>query len=180
MVSSNQDEHSNSAQSHTRGNTNTSISGFSRVYAEQRDDNLPEVYVDDTPQAISKEDPNAAAAFYEAQSPKFSIAYEVSPQTAIPPEYSVSAGATSAAATTVPPTDASPSKDQKVFGIGRRTFFIILAVLLIVVAAAVGGGVGGAVAASSASKSGSSDDGGNAEDGGDTSPTSTSEVPSST
>ena len=174
-----QEGHDNSGHSHAP--RNTSISGFSRVYAEQRDDNLPEVYVDDTPQVISKEDSHAAAAFDEAQSPKFSVAYEDTSKTPGPPEYSASAsGAALAVAAAPAGADAQPPKDQRICGIGRKTFFIILAILLIVVAAAVGGGVGGAVA-SSASKSGSSGDGDGAENGGpNPPPTSTSEAPSST
>ena len=147
----------------------TRISGFSRVYEGRTDENLPEVYIDDTPQAVSKQEQQYAAfASDEAQSPKFAVGVvygDDSPRSAVPPEYDSIGHALppDRPAATSPPADAGstggsqPPNDRRICGIGRRTFVIILAVVLIIIAAAVGGGVGGAVAAS-ASKSGSSDE----------------------
>jgi hypothetical protein len=175
MASHGKEEHGNELP----GNNTTRISGFSRVYEDRTDENLPEVYVDDTPQAVSKEQQHAASASDETQSPKFAVAYgDDSPRSTVPPEYDSIGHALppDRPAATFPPGDAGstadsqPPNDRKICGIGRRTFFIILAVALIIIAAAVGGGVGGAVA-SSAAKSGSS--GENEDDSRDLEPTTT-------
>lgn len=175
-ASQGKEEHGNALPGH---NTTTSISGFSRVYEDRTDENLPEVYIDDTPQVVSKEEQHAAFASDETQSPKFAGAYgDDGLRSTVPPEYDSIGYALppNTPTATSPPADAGstagsqPPHDRRICGIGRRTFFIILAVVLIIIAAAVGGGVGGAVAAST-SKSGSSDE--KEDDSRDSEPTTT-------
>ncbi len=141
---------------HAQPPTSNAISGFSRVYTAGDDENLPEVYVDGSPHALTQDDPHSGALF-DAQSPKFAVQYDDSPKTAIPPEYSESHQPVSAI---TPASDGgnhpdsanpSPTNNKRICGLGRKTVFVLLAILLIVIAAGVGGGVGGAVAAKSKS-----------------------------
>jgi len=130
----------------------SAIAGFQKVYPNERDDNLPEVYVDDTPQALSEAEAHRAETFSDATSPKFSVADTL--KTPVDPGHEVAGDR--------PPggyseKENAPAKERRICGLRRKWFFIVLGVILvIVIAAAVGGGVGGAVA-SSASGSDNSD-----------------------
>jgi len=120
-----------------------------------RDANLPEVYVDPSPQAIlhnhhnqKSTGPPSGYAPYD----KYSVPTDDDTlKSTVPEEYGSEASKRSP-----PPPD--PARHEKILGLKRRTFFILLAILLIIVAAAVGGGVGGAIATSATSNSSSDGD----------------------
>lgn len=114
-----------------------------------RDDNLPEVYVDDSPQAIHGKE------YCENNEPKFPVAFDDGHKTFVPERHEalgdVPFTAGDAGKEVVGDTDsAEPTPNEKkrrICGLTRKMFFIILViVIIIVIAAAVGGGVGGSMA----------------------------------
>lgn len=119
------------------------------------DANLPEVYVDPSPQAVihnhhSQEATEAPSGYMPYE--KYSVPTDDDTlKSTVPEEYG-----SEASKRNPPPTDTA--RHERILGLKRRTFFILLAILLIIVAAAVGGGVGGAIASSATSKSSSDGD----------------------
>lgn len=161
--------HNGSPESQRTPPQPSEIAGFQKIYPNERDDNLPEVYVDDSPQALPGTESHQTEAWTEVTSPKFSVADTL--KTPVSPEVDGSKTAGGAAGGEGADGGAA-KKDGRICGLRRKWFFIALGVVLVVViAAAVGGGVGGAVA-SSASGSG---DGDGSESEESPSPTSTSD-----
>lgn len=112
------------------------IAGFQKVYPNERDDNLPEVYVDDSPQALPIPETHQTEAESDVTSPKISVADTLNTSPGNGRSPSSDGG-----------KDGTAQKEARVCGMRRKWFFIALGVVLvIVIAAAVGGGVGGAVA----------------------------------
>lgn len=130
---------------------------------QHRDDNLPEVYVESSPQALLHESKQDARGHYAPDYANEKEALGDESDTHKLPVYSVPQDLNKlgpeapgdfppgamADAERNPEPAAAPPKDERIMGLKRRTFFIVLVIVLIVVAAAVGGGVGGAVASSS-------------------------------
>ena len=130
------------------------IAGFQKIYPNERDDNLPEVYVDDTPQVLPESEAHRAETFSDATSPKFSVADTL--KTPVDPGHEVAGDR--------PPggyseKENASTKERRICGLRRKWFFVVLGVILvIVIAAAVGGGVGGAVASSASGNDNSDSD----------------------
>lgn len=142
------------------------ITGFQKVYPNERDDNLPEVYVNDAPQALSDSEAHKAEVYSDSTSPKFSVADTL--RTPVEPGHEIDSDRLPGGGEG---KDGTAKKEGRICGLRRKWFFIALGVILvIVIAAAVGGGVGGAVA-SSASGDGSGDSDGS---GGEETPSPTS------
>lgn len=130
--------------------------------SQDPDDNLPEVYVDPSPQAIWNQPAAARKGSVYEHDEKYALENDNDTlKLAVHPDPrdlgaeeapgDFPPGAMAAIERNPPPTQ--PAQNDRILGLRRRTFFIVLAIVLIVVAAAVGGGVGGAVAASSNSDS---------------------------
>ena len=114
----------------------------------QGDENLPEVRIDTSPQALSHLEAEYKRRHLEEREPKYPVIYDNSPKTVVLaegslPSESVTAGEREQALGAEEP----PAKNGKICGLTRRVFFIVL-VVLVIIAAGVGGGVGGAVSSS--------------------------------
>ncbi|KAH6714898.1 hypothetical protein BKA61DRAFT_734246 [Leptodontidium sp. MPI-SDFR-AT-0119] len=148
--------------------TSTLNSGYGQVHGgfPQLDENLPEVVIDTSPQALSKLEAEYKRNHLEEHEPKYPALDDTTlkmvvpteleiqgqyPQTSISPDESVPSESTTAAKQ-APGAEEPPAKDGKIFGLTRKVFFIILVVLFVVIAASVGGGVGGTVASSRSNK----------------------------
>jgi hypothetical protein len=126
----------------------TLSSGYGDYYGGfHQEENLPEVRVDNSPQALSNPEAQFKRQYFEEQEPKYPVILDNAPKVFLPAE-SLSSGAP--ATTAVEP--APEAQERRILGLKRRIFFIVLVVILVIIAIAVGGGVGGAISAKSKSK----------------------------
>lgn len=141
--------------------TSTLSSGFGNYYGGFRhEDNLPEVSVDQSPQALSNPEAEFKRKYFEESEPKYPVIYDHAPK-AIVLENSIPSASPTMTTTAVeraPDSEQSPVEERKICGLKRRMFFIVLVVVLVIIAIAVGGGVGGAMSSKSKSKSKTSAD----------------------
>jgi hypothetical protein len=143
--------------------TSTLSSGFGNYYGGFRqEDNLPEVSVDQSPQALSNPEAEFKRKYFEESEPKYPVIYDDAPKTIVL-EDSISSTSPTATTTTTaveraPEAEQSSVDERKICGLKRRMFFTILVVVLVIIAIAVGGGVGGAMSSKSKSKSKTSAD----------------------
>jgi hypothetical protein len=131
--------------------TSTLSSGYGQVYGgfPQGDENLPEVRIDTSPQALSHLEAEYKRRHLEEHEPKYPVIYDNAPKTVVPAEGSLpSESVTAGEREQAPSAEGPPAKNGKICGLTRRMFFIVLAILLVIIAAGVGGGVGGAVSSS--------------------------------
>ncbi|PVH81883.1 hypothetical protein DL98DRAFT_530641 [Cadophora sp. DSE1049] len=143
--------------------TSTLNSGYGQVYGfPQLDENLPEVVIDTSPQALSNLEAEYKRNHLEEHEPKYPAIDDTTskmvvpteleiqgqyPQTTISPDGSIPWESTTAAKK-APGAEEPPAKEGKICGLTRKVFFIVLVVLFVIIAAGVGGGVGGAAASS--------------------------------
>lgn len=128
--------------------TSTLSSGYGQVYGgfPQGDENLPEVGIDTSPQALSNLEAEYKRRHLEEREPKYPVIYDnavVPAEGSLPP-----VSATAREWEQAPSAEEPPEKTGKICGLTRRMFFIALVALLVIIAAAVGGGVGGTVSSS--------------------------------
>ncbi|CZR67097.1 uncharacterized protein PAC_16996 [Phialocephala subalpina] len=133
--------------------TSTLSDGYGQVYGSfpQGDENLPEVRIDTSPQALSNLEAEYKRRHLEEREPKYPVIYDNAPETVVPAERSLPPESVTAGEREqeqVPSAEEPPAKKGKICGLTRRMFFIVLVALLVIIAAAVGGGVGGTVSSS--------------------------------
>jgi len=131
--------------------TSTPSSGYGHYFGGfVHEDDLPEVRIDNSPQALSISETNVKMKFFEESEPKYPAIYDDTPKTVI-----VDEGSSSSASPTTTAGDGVPQKNpvenRKILGLQRKIFFILLVIVLAFIAIAVGAGVG--TATSSKSKS---------------------------
>jgi hypothetical protein len=131
--------------------TSTLSSGYGLYFGGSvHDDDLPEVRIDNSPQAISSPEANFKRKYFEESEPKYPAIYDDTPKTVVVEEESFpSTSPTTTAGDRVP--QKNPVENRKILGLQRKIFFILLVIVLVVIAIAVGAGV--ETAMSSKSKS---------------------------
>jgi len=122
--------------------TSTLSSGFGNYYGGFiQEDNLPEVRIDSSPQALSRPEADFRRNYFEEREPKLPAVYDDTPKTIVLEEESApSASPTTNEGERVP--EETPSEKRKIFGLRLRAFVILLVVILVTIAIAVGAGVG--------------------------------------
>jgi hypothetical protein len=111
------------------------------------DDGLPEVRVDNSPQALSNLEAEYKWRHFEEREPKYPVVYDDTLKTAIPAQTSLQYEPAAAAEQTPGAAEPlTPTQEKTIFGLKRKIFFLVLATLIIlIIVAGVGGGVGGSV-----------------------------------
>ncbi|KAH7333390.1 hypothetical protein BKA65DRAFT_43737 [Rhexocercosporidium sp. MPI-PUGE-AT-0058] len=125
--------------------TPTLNSGNGQVYGgfPQRDENLPEVVIDTSPQALSNLEAEYQRKHLEEHEPKYPAMDDTTSKMVVPTELEIQGQYPQ-----TPSAEKPLAKEGRVCGLTRKVFFVVLGVLFVIIAASVGGGVGGAVAAS--------------------------------
>lgn len=114
------------------------------------DEALPEVCIDNSPQALSNREVELNRRQFEDREPKYPVTYDNAPN-----EFVSSGGSLpseSMAASRKAPGAVVLEGKGKICGLRRRVFFVVLGIALIIMVAAVGGGVGGAMSTSKSKK----------------------------
>ncbi|KAE9368823.1 hypothetical protein N431DRAFT_561161 [Stipitochalara longipes BDJ] len=113
------------------------------------EDNLPEVRIDNSPQALSNPEAEFKRKYFEESEPKYPAIYDNAPKTVVLEEVSPPSAPTTTAGERAP--QQTLAENRKILGLKRRVFFILLVVVLVIIAISVGAGVGTAMSSKSKS-----------------------------
>lgn len=114
------------------------------------DEGLPEVCIDNSPQALSNREAALNRQQFEDRHPKYPVVYDNAPKEfdsngdSLPLEFTE-------ASRKSPGVVAIEGKGN-ICGLRRRVFLVVLGIVIVIMLAAIGGGVGGAMSTSKSKK----------------------------